>query len=65
VISASSGIPSGFNHTFVGGAAVAAAGGWNKGLSGGFENALFGSMVAGFATEALQRRYAHAPQKLL
>ncbi len=55
-------INSGFNHTFTGGAAVAAAGAWNAGLSGGLDNALIGSIFAGFATEAAQRRYAHAPQ---
>jgi hypothetical protein len=55
-------IGAGFNHTFTGNAAVAAATGWNKGLSGGLEDALFGAIGAGFASEASQRRYAHAQQ---
>ncbi len=47
-------IKSGFNHTFTGGAAVAAATSWNRGLRGGLDNALLGALVAGFATEAAE-----------
>jgi hypothetical protein len=64
-VSPFSGIPDGYNHTFTGGAAVAAATAWNNGLSGGFQNALVASIAAGTAMEqivALARKYAHAPQ---
>ena len=66
-----SGIPDGYNHTFTGYAAVEAATAWNENLSGGFENALMQSVVAGTLAERVQefladagRRYAHGkPQK--
>ena len=55
-------IRSGFNRTFRGSAAVAAATEWNRGLSGGLNNALIGSIFAGFAAEARAARH-HAAQE--
>jgi len=60
-------IRSGFNHTFRGDAAVAAAGAWNDVLrgGGGLDNALLDSITAGRRAEllALLMRHFTGPQK--
>jgi len=61
-VTTSSVIRSGFNHTFRGGAAVAAATAWNDGLSRGRDYALQSAIDEGFKREIEDRRAAQAAQ---
>jgi hypothetical protein len=56
-VTTSSVIRSGFNHTFRGGAAVAAATAWNANLSGGVAKALDAAIFAGRVEEAKAEKW--------